>query len=125
MGMRINGSSAASTSLTSGVATMQQRQQDFKDLFSSLKSGDLASAQKAFANLTAGKALGADSPLSQLGQALQSGDLSAAQQAGQALQAQRSGHLHGHHGAQPVTTGVEAAPAPAPAGQGTIINLIA
>jgi hypothetical protein len=125
MGMRINGSSAASTSQTTGVATLQQRQQDFKDLFSSLKSGDLAAAQQAFASLTAGKALGADSPLSQLGEALQSGDLSAAQQAGQALQAQRSAHLQGHQGEQPTTTDCAAAPAPAPAGQGTLINLIA
>ena len=54
MGMRID--SSASTGATQGVAmaNWQQKQQSFKDLFSSLQSGNLSSAQAALKSLTGG-----------------------------------------------------------------------
>jgi hypothetical protein len=100
---------------------------NFRNLFQSLQSGDLAGAQQAYAAIqqslpanagatSAASAAGsstASQPVSAIGsdfqaigQALQSGDLSAAQQAfaklqqdGQsAIQAHGGGHHHHHHG---------------------------
>jgi hypothetical protein len=44
MGMRINSSSSAGSTQSVGMANWQQKQQSFKDLFSSLQSGDMGSA---------------------------------------------------------------------------------
>jgi hypothetical protein len=75
-------SSTAGASQT-GAAAWQQNQQNFAALAKALKSDNLASAQSAFAALTANRAGAANpnSPLAQLGQALNSGDLAGAQKA--------------------------------------------
>ena len=87
MAMRISGSTMRST----GISHWQKRQQDFKDLYSALNSGDLANAQKAYANLTGGaKAVNSSNPLAQLGQALQSGDLAGARAAANQLQSRHA-----------------------------------
>jgi hypothetical protein len=98
MGMRIGGSSStASSQGSSGMTGLQQKQQGMKSMFDALKSGDLASAQKAYASLTDGKdAPAADSPLGKLGAALQTGDLAAAQTAAKAMRPAHA-HGHGHH----------------------------
>jgi len=116
------------SSITSGLpqgwqSVFQQRRQDFSQLAQALQSGDLAGAQKAYANLQSlqpggqsGSSLSSNSTanpiqndFSALGQALASGNLSQAQNAFSQLQidfktaAQQSGaptagHVHdGHH----------------------------
>jgi hypothetical protein len=132
MGMRIGNSGSAGATQSTGVSGWQQRQQDFKDLFSSLKSGDLAGAQTAFSGLSGGSAgVNASSPLAQIGQALQNGDLAGAQQAAQAFQANRSGggHHHHHGGSSAAGTASSATPAAATgtgsAGVGALLNLTA
>jgi hypothetical protein len=102
MGMRIPSSGAVGSSQSVSVSNWQQRQQNFKDLFSAVQSGDLSGAQKAFAGLTAGATnIKGNSPLAQIGQALQNGDIAGAQKAAQQLQANRGGH---HHHAQVAAT---------------------
>jgi hypothetical protein len=82
--------------------------QDFSQLVSSLKSGNLSGAQQAYSALGQlqsngqGPSANPNSPVSQalseLGQALQSGSLSGAQQALSTLQQSHGGHRpHGHH----------------------------
>ena len=105
MGMRIGGGagSAWATQNTS-VGNWQQRQQNMKALGTALQSGDLATAQQAFATIAAGNpamAANANSPLAKIGQALQSGDLAGAQQAAQAWRGGRHGDA-----AQVATNGV-------------------
>ncbi len=119
MGMRIGHSSPAVN--TTGSSAWQQKQQDVKGLMSALQSGDLATAQKAYATLTNdnGTPTG-DGPLAKIGQALQSGDLSAAQQAAQSWGAGRSGRHHHHSDAPPAT----ASTSPAPAAGGTVGTLL-
>ena len=127
MGMRISSSSGVSSGQSVATANWQQRQQGFKNLMSAVQSGDLASAQKAFAAI-GGPQGGAqsNSPLAQIGQALQSGDIAGAQKAAQQLQAQRAGHHHHHSPAATTTPGVTAAANPAPAGSvGGLLNVIA
>ncbi len=105
--MSISAISAAQTSYqpSSSQSTFAQ---DFSQLLSSLKSGDLAGAQQAYSSLSQlqssgqGPSANPNSPasqaLSQIGQALQSGDLSGAQQALASLQQAHGGHhSHGHH----------------------------
>jgi hypothetical protein len=80
--------------------------QDFRKLVSSLKSGDLAGAQQAYAALDQaqasgqGRAIDPNSPfgkaLAQIGQALQNGDLAGAQQALASL-SQHGAHRNHHH----------------------------
>ena len=96
-----------------GQAQMAHRQlesqnaQNFKSLASSLQSGHLAGAQKAFQALQAtapknqNSTVSADS--SALGQALQSGDLGAAQTAFANIQQQMKAHKghHAHSGSEP------------------------
>lgn len=121
MGMRISGS--GSTSQSAAVSQWQQRQQGVKDLMTSLQSGDLAGAQKAFANVTGGSGtVNPSSPLAAIGQALQNGDLAGAQQAAQQMQAQRHGHHH--HGSSGSTPAV-AATTTTSATTGSLLNLIA
>ncbi len=95
----------------------QQREQDFNQLGAALQSGDLASAQKAFAALqslkpggqsdnnsgsTVSGASAMSSDFANLGQALSAGNLTDAQDAftkiQQDMQAHRGGHHH-HHAA--------------------------
>jgi hypothetical protein len=109
-------------------ATMQQRKQDFSQLGSALQSGDLDTAQKAFADLqslsgsqtqngttqasnaNSGSTVAND--FAALGQALKSGNLSDAQSAFAKIQtdmkAQKGGHHHHRAAAAPAaasTTG--------------------
>lgn len=97
----------------SGLSSDQEKtfRQDFKNLMSSIKSGDLAGAQQAYTALsqflTANKpAAATGSPssqnpfqqaLSQIGSDLQAGDIAGAQQTLTALQQSHEGHHH-HHG---------------------------
>ncbi len=90
---------ASADQLAGMRADIKQRSQDFQDLRSSLKSGDLSAAQQAFATLSqdiqnasssVGKSLfDPSSPIGKdfeaIGKALQCGDLSSAKQAFQAF----------------------------------------
>ena len=123
MGMRINSSAPAGATQGAAMASWQQKQQSFKDLFSSLQSGDMGSAQTALKSLTGGSGtVNSSSPLASIAQALQSGDLAGAQKAAQDFQAKRAGHHH--HGSQ---TQASAAPAPVPtaSGAGSLLNVTA
>jgi hypothetical protein len=118
--------SVSSVSSTSGVnatdfsASFKQTRADFQSLASALQSGDLSSAQQAFAQLQQdnprlAQALNSDSStsdnsrlndLKSLAGALQSGNLAGAQQAFAQLQpgAQSAhGHHHHHHHAAPAS----------------------
>jgi hypothetical protein len=137
--MRINSTNAASAG--QGIANQQQRQQGFKNLMSAVQSGDMATAQQAYADLTKGKsAVDPSSPLGQLGAALQSGDVDATQKVAQSIQASRSGHAHHHHGGASATTASTASSgattstasataamiaSAAPSRPGSLINLVA
>ena len=86
MGMRVGGSSQAWASQNQAVGNWQQKQSSVKELFASLKTGDLASAQKAYAGISAGSpAQNANSPMAQIGKALQGGDLATAQTLAQTM----------------------------------------
>jgi len=101
MGMKVGGSSAGWSSYqTSSVSGWQQRQQGMKGLLSSLKAGDLAAAQQAFASLQSNNSSNGNSALTKIGDALQAGDLAGAQQAAQAMHAARGGHHHAHDATQ-------------------------
>ena len=108
--MTISGISSSNTVYQSDMtAKLAQRKQDFQSLADALKSGNLADAQKAFAQLQSdgvktgqtqnsnGQSNGQSSPLQALGSALQSGDLSGAQQAFAQLQQGMKSHHHHHH----------------------------
>ncbi len=128
MGMRIQGSSGTGSSQGVGAAQWQQRQQDFKDLFSSLQSGDLSAAQKAMKGLTGGSGKVPDSsPLAAISQALQAGDVAQAQSAAQQFQSNRATHRHHHEGAQQnqSTASAPTTATGAPSGLGSTINLVA
>jgi hypothetical protein len=121
MGMRINSSAPTGATQGAAMASWQQKQQSFKDLFSSLQSGDMGSAQTALKSLTGGSGtVNSRSPLASIAQALQSGDLAGAQKAAQDFQAKRSGHHH--HGAQ---ASAAAAPVQASSGSGSLLNVTA
>jgi hypothetical protein len=125
MGMRINSSSSTGAAQGVSMANWQQKQQSFKDLFSSIQSGDLSSAQNALKSLTGGSGtVNSSSPLASIAQALQSGDLSGAQKAAQDFQAKRSGH---HHHVAQTQASAPATPTPtqAPNGLGTLLNITA
>jgi hypothetical protein len=96
--MSLSLNSATSNILSGHLSDAQKSNQSAKLLFSSLKSGDLAGAQKAFAQFSGtqgGKSLmqNLNSTLVQLGSALKAGNLKSAQslasglQGGQALAA--------------------------------------
>src|SRR5215475_2683997 len=96
--------------------------QNFQQLSQALQSGDLSSAQQAYASLiqalpsqganggngTNGQSNPFQQAIQSIGSALQSGDISGAQQALQTLQTQMKGAHHGHHhhgqGSQGITT---------------------
>jgi len=112
--MSISGVSST-TDLTQGNSTQtkfKQVKDDFQQLGQALQSGDLNTAQQAFAalqqlmpNLSAGNQNNSQSPLladlNAVGKALQSGDLSAAKAAfaklQQDVQSVNKGHHHRHH----------------------------
>ncbi len=79
--------------------------QNFQQLSQAVQSGDLASAQQAYAALTQNlPSQGANAgngqfqqAIQSIGSALQSGNISGAQNALQALQTQMKGAHHGHH----------------------------
>jgi len=91
------------------TAKLAQRKQDFQSLADALKSGNLADAQKAFAQLqsdgvktgqaqnTNSQGSSQSSPLQALATALQNGDLTGAQQAFAQLQQGMKAHHHHHH----------------------------
>jgi|ERR1035437_1083005 iron uptake system EfeUOB component EfeO/EfeM len=114
--MNVSGVNSATTAYQTSVqSSFKQRAQDFKALQTALQSGDVTTAQQAFASLqkdmqTSSKAAGAtsnqSSQTSQLGadfqtlqSALQSGDLSGAQSAFATLKQdlQSTGAAHGAH----------------------------
>ena len=115
-------SSVGAVATTDPSATLNKTRADFQALAAALQANDLASAQKAFAQLEKdnprlAKALSSDSSssdnsrlgnLKDLAGALQSGDLSGAQQAfakiQQAVQVGASQHHHHHHHAAAATT---------------------
>ena len=90
MGMRVSGFSQAGHSAM--MTQWHQRQQNFKDLFSALKAGDLAGAQKAMSTLNPSGNI-SNGPLAAINAALQDGDLKAAQDA--------SSNLRPHHHSTP------------------------
>ena len=115
------------SSISSNTPVYQPPQQDpanqnFQQLAQALQSGDLSSAQAAYATLTqnlpnksANGASSQNNPFQQglaaIGTALQSGNLSGAQQALQTLQSQMKGAHHGHHHhGQSQTTGSASSP---------------
>jgi len=91
MGMRVTSSSASWASQSaSSVNNFQTRQQGLKDLFSTLKAGDLSGAQKAFSEIAKVSKIDPSSTLGQLGKALSAGDLSGAEKLATSMQASRS-----------------------------------
>lgn len=90
MGMRVASSSASWASQSaSSVNNYQTRQQGLKDLFATLKAGDLSGAQKAYAEIAKVSKIDSNSTLGQLGKALLEGDLSGAEKLATAMQADR------------------------------------
>ena len=91
MGMRVasSGASWASQSASS-VNNYQTRQQGLKDLFSTLKAGDLSGAQKAYSEIAKVSKIDPNSTLGQLGKALAEGDLSGAEKLATSMQTSRS-----------------------------------
>jgi hypothetical protein len=132
--MSVSGvSSSSGVSPTDLQSKFKQVKADFKALSDALNSGDVSSAQSAYAQLqkdlpqkaqSADSSTSGDTPMSALGKALQSGDLAGAQQAFATLQQARHGHHH--HGG-----GAAAAPAVPPAassdddGTGSMLNVLA
>ena len=119
MGLRVQ-SGAAGMSQMGGASRWQQRRQDFNQLTSALQSGDLSSAQKAYASISAKSPAAANpnSPLAALGKALQAGDIGAAQQALSAM------HSGGHHSQQAPMTQASAGNSPALASSGLVGTLL-
>jgi len=124
MGMRVGGAASSAA-----MSSWQTRQQDFGNLVSAIKSGNLTSAQQAFSalqTLSGSASTGAgtgtttgtttttggtsnSSPLAAIGQALASGDIGAAQQAlANAFNGSGGGHHHHHHGGGGASTGTAA-----------------
>ena len=108
--MTISGISSSNAVYQSDMAAkMAQRKQDFQSLADALKSGNLAAAQKAFAQLQSdgvktsqtqssnSQTSSQSSPLQALSNALQNGDLTGAQQAFAQLQQGMKAHHHHHH----------------------------
>jgi hypothetical protein len=86
--MRLNAYAAVSawSAHANASAIVQKRQQSVGELFSSLKSGDLANAQKAFARVASSSpVLTPTSPMAQIGAALDKGQLGDANQIAQTI----------------------------------------
>ncbi len=117
MGMRIS-SGAAGASQMGGVNRWQQKRQDFNQLATALQSGDLSSAQKAFASISAKSPAAASStgPMADISKALQAGDINAAMQA---FSSMRTGHSY-----QPTQAMQASASSPSLASSGTVGTLL-
>jgi hypothetical protein len=131
--MSVNGISPTSTN--SYDSPFADRRQKIDALRDALDSGDLQSAQAAFAALnpspTTGAASGSGaktqsgSDLQALGQALDAGDLGAAQQAFAAMRQHRHHGTH-HHNAPPTDPSTTTPDVPATGDNvGTSLNVIA
>ena len=86
--MRLNAYAAVSawSAQANASALVQKRQQSVNDLFSSLQSGNLVNAQKAFANVAKNSpVLTPSSPMAQIGAALAKGQLDDASKAAQTI----------------------------------------
>jgi hypothetical protein len=119
MGMRIGGSGSGQSP---GIANWQQRQQTFKDFFSSLKSADLGSAKSAYASVvTASGTISRNGALAKVGEAPQGGDVAGAAKAAEALQAGRGLAFQLAASASPAAS----VPALSSTGAGSLINLTA
>jgi hypothetical protein len=103
-------SSNSDASQADSLTNFQQIKSDFQTLASAIQSGNISSAQQAYAALQkdapalfqgASSQGGSSDPLasalSSLGTALQSGSITSAQQALAALQQTVQGHHHHHH----------------------------
>ena len=90
MSMRIEGGYSGGWGAYQNASAVGAQQQDRKNLFAALRSGDLTAAQTAFTALQ-NRGISANSPLNAIGQSLQSGDLAGAQKAAQSMHA---GHGH-------------------------------
>ena len=66
------------------------KRQGLKDLFSTLKAGDLSGAQKAYSEIAKVSKIDPNSTFGQLGKALAEGDLSGAEKLATSMQASRS-----------------------------------
>lgn len=90
MGMRVSSASASwANQGVSSANNYQTRQQGLKDLFSTLKAGDLSGTQKAYAEIAKVSKIDPNSTLGQLGKALAEGDLSGAEKLATAMQDSR------------------------------------
>jgi hypothetical protein len=142
MDMRVNSNAGPTGIRTNGDGAGPRRQQ-FKDLMSALKSGDLEAAKKAYAAINANATKGApvrptdrrDGPgpalppaLAQIGEALAKGDLAGAQTAANDM------HKPVHHPRLPplidpetvaTTNGKASGGASALGGRGTVVDLLA
>jgi len=112
-------SSSSGFSPVDWQAKAQQIKTDYQSLAQALQSGDLKTAQQAFAALqkdfpaqsstattSSTSSSKPNNPMNALSQALQSGNLSAAQQAFAQLQQAHHGH-HRHHGGSGAATGAQ------------------
>jgi hypothetical protein len=126
MGMRVasSGASWASQSASS-VNNYQTRQQGLKDLFSTLKAGDLSGAQKAYSEIAKVSKIDPNSTLGQLGKALAEGDLSAAEKLATSMQASRSSSVTAAQTAAQAQNQQVASVLATLRGQGGNINLMA
>jgi hypothetical protein len=126
MGMRVGGNNASWASQGAGVNNWQQRQQGMKDLMSTLASGDLAGAQKAYASIAGNKGqIDSNSPLGKIGAALQNNDLAGAEKnsPSHAGQPQYSGcQSASQHPEQPDVIGAEHDPRPRWSGESDGLN---
>ena len=132
MGMRVGG--AASSAAT---AAWQTRRQDFGNLVSAIKGGNLGDAQQAFATLSSlggagsttsgagASATGSGGPLAAVGQALGNGDIQAAQKALAQMFANGTGGGHHHHHGGQAAAGSATTPVQQPLPAGTTISTLA
>ena len=121
MGMRVSGAASGS-----GMAAWQTRRQDFSNLASAIRGGDLGAAQQAFATLQSlnqsnATAAGATSSsttasgsgdLNAVGQALGNNDIKAAEQALTNMFAGGAGGHHHRHGGQAASSTTSSSSAP-------------
>jgi outer membrane protein assembly factor BamD (BamD/ComL family) len=135
MSSSLNAASGTSASQQVNQGQWGQTNNAFQQLSQALSSGNLSSAQSAFATLQQNAPQGANaqnsqssstqSPFAALSSALQSGNLASAQQAFAQLQqtAGQHHHHHGSHSAAAATTTATTASAPATGSTGTALNL--
>jgi DNA-binding FadR family transcriptional regulator len=123
MGMRVDSSTSTSATQGAAIAGWQQKQQNFKDLFSAIQSGDMSSAQNALKALTGGSGtVNSSSPLAAIAHALQAGDVQGAQKAAQDFQTRRQEHHHHHGQANQSAAAAPAASQPS-SGPGSLLSV--